>query len=141
MFGSDGIFTRSIVNPQRRSCSAALTPEYSFTLDHRQSWGRITSPAFTGFLDGFHHHGDGERIEWTADGVPRRGGVGKKYPSGQIEWMKDARAPERQRQKVEIRVSQFDAPLQQPRRNEKEPIGKKRPDKPRTSKTEVALVS
>ena len=35
VFRSDCIFTRSIVNPQRRSCSAALTPEYSFTLEHR----------------------------------------------------------------------------------------------------------
>ena len=45
---SEGIITRSMVRPHRRSCSAALIPEYSFTLDHRQPCGRSTSPALTG---------------------------------------------------------------------------------------------
>jgi len=35
-FESKGRLTRSIINPQRRICSAAVIPEYSFTLDHRQ---------------------------------------------------------------------------------------------------------
>jgi hypothetical protein len=42
VLGSAGMFTRSIVNPQRRCCSAALTSEYSCTLDHRQSRARLT---------------------------------------------------------------------------------------------------
>lgn len=49
----------------------------------------------------------------------------------QKEWMKHARAPERQRQKLEIRVAQFAAPLEQPHSDEKEPIGKKRTTHPR----------
>jgi hypothetical protein len=36
VLGADGIFTRSMVNPQRPSCAAALTPEYSSTLDYRR---------------------------------------------------------------------------------------------------------
>ena len=45
----EGILTRSIIKPQRRLCSSTLMPEYSLKLDHRQSCGRRTKPALTGF--------------------------------------------------------------------------------------------
>ena len=48
--GSEGIRTRSMVNPQRCFCSSALTAAYSLKLDHFQSCGRLTSPARTGFM-------------------------------------------------------------------------------------------
>jgi hypothetical protein len=39
---SEGMCTRSIRRPQPSSCSAALLPEYSLTLDHGQSCAPLT---------------------------------------------------------------------------------------------------
>jgi hypothetical protein len=47
--GSEDIPTRSMIKPQRRFYSSALMPEYSLKLDQRQSCGRRTKPALTGF--------------------------------------------------------------------------------------------
>ena len=48
-FSSAGRRTRLIRSPQRRSCSSALIPPYSCTLDHFQSCALFTRPRRTGF--------------------------------------------------------------------------------------------
>ena len=58
--------------------------------------------------------------------MPRLGGIGKKHPGRQEEWVNRSRPADGQRQTLEICVIQFVAPLEQAHRDEKEPIGKKR---------------
>ncbi len=50
---------------------------------------------------------DRERIHRRANGMPRRGGIGKKDPGGQIEWMHNARPVEGERQQTEIGVNEL----------------------------------